>query len=149
MADWATDAAMVAEEVLGISPDTFIAHYRANQSDLQRAAIGGNLFISTVVDVVRERKVDWIGTATELLDEANERLRQRDVRPSKFDYWPSAPQRVGQMLKEYASNLEAVGIKFDGDEVIRHGTRGLHFRHAEVAVVTEETASPVQEDWFE
>jgi hypothetical protein len=108
-AHWVT----AAEEAIGWEPGTFVTAYERNRGDAQATAIEGSVVGPQILELVE--KVDWTGTATELLEELHrDSLMTRQL--------PRTASSLSGKLRRLAPSLREFGIQVDFD---RTGHRGI------------------------
>ena len=107
-AEWIT----AAEPALGWDPGTFLEVYRQNRSDANLLALEAVPIVPALMALLKDRNGEWLGTATELLDEISARVSEK-VQRSKA--WPKSGRTTSASLKRLAPNLRAIGITVDSE----------------------------------
>ena len=105
MADFA-EWAVACERSLW-EPGTFMNAYMANRQGAIVDLVEGNLLASTVSAFIEEKK-EWTGTATDLLEELDEKVTETQ-RKSKV--WPKAANALSGKLTRLTGDLRNVGIE--------------------------------------
>ena len=105
MADFA-EWAVACERSLW-KPGTFMDAYMANRQGAIVDLVEGNLLASTVSAFIEEEK-EWTGTATDLLEELDEKVTETQ-RKSKA--WPKAANALSGKLTRLTGDLRKVGIE--------------------------------------
>lgn len=102
-ARWVT----AAEETLGWEGGTFLNAYRQNIREISSLTLDADLVGATVILLMAD-KIDWEGTATELL---NAMENAADERTKKAKGWPGAAHVLSGKLRRSATALRAHGIE--------------------------------------
>lgn len=93
---------------LGWEPGEFLTSYSANRADISAGAFEADPMAGIIKKLMIDRPGGWEGTATQLLDLANEAAPETQ-RKSKF--WPGSPSAMGSRLKRVAPLLRREGIE--------------------------------------
>jgi hypothetical protein len=110
MADFALWA-VACEPGLALKTGEFMRAYKGNRESANESAIEGSPIGRKLLEFVAE-KVEWSGTATELLTELDDRADEK-LRHQK--YWPKSSRSLSGMVRRLAPNLRAIGIDADCD----------------------------------
>jgi hypothetical protein len=110
LADFATWVE-AGEQAFGWESGRFLTAYRKNRSGADEVALDALPVGSVLRDFMTERKVDWEGTATQLLTVLTERAG--DV--SRDRGWPKKPHTLSGHLTRLAPNLRRLGISIAKD----------------------------------
>lgn len=98
------------EMVLGLESGEFNRVYSANASDGQRIVESNNPLFQLILKFMAD-KSEWIGTATELLQQL-ELFRMTNVVNLPIDEMPKRPDRLSNYLRRFDANLRENGIGF-------------------------------------
>lgn len=93
---------------LGWEPGEFLAAYNSNRADISAGAFEADPMAGIIKKLMIERPAGWEGTATQLLDLANEAAPETQ-RKSRF--WPGSASAMGSRLKRIAPLLRREGIE--------------------------------------
>lgn len=109
MADFATWGCAIAK-ALGYSQEEFLSAYEENINQQSEVVINDNVVARTLVEFM-ENKIEWSGTATELLHqiEAYGLLQGVDTYEQ---YWPKSSNAFTRKLNELKVNLREIGIEY-------------------------------------
>lgn len=107
MADFARWGCAIAR-ALGHAETEFIDAYDANIA-VQNEEVLHSHPVATAVAALMERRGEWEGTATKLLDELEKVAREQRI-STDAKGWPGAPHVLTRRLKEVQPNLAAAGI---------------------------------------
>lgn len=110
MADFMLWGCAIAEAA-GIEKQLFIDAYNNNLKDQVKVAINDNPVALAVVLLMNSR-VEWRGTATELLSKLNSEDEFADRYGSGF---PKAPNMLVKRLNELKTSLKAIGILYESE----------------------------------
>ena len=115
MADFAAWAT-AAEGTLGWEPGTFMEAYAGNRAAANEAALEADPVATAVMRLLNWGvvKVDWRGTAQELLEELNRCVPNEDTKRSKA--WPKAANALSRRMRRLAPQLREAGIEYSEDE---------------------------------
>lgn len=95
-----------AEEALGMEAGAFMRAYNENRDEANDMALDASPF-ATSVRLFMAGRVEWVGTAAELLKELNKRMPESITRRNT---WPQFPRGVTNALKRSAPNLRHAGL---------------------------------------
>jgi len=107
MADFARWGCAIARG-LGHAETEFIDAYDANIA-VQNEEVLHSHPVATALAALMERRGEWEGTATQLLDELEKVAREQRI-STDAKGWPGAPHVLTRRLKEVQPNLAAAGI---------------------------------------
>ena len=123
MADFAHYGYAVAD-ALGIGGNKFLQVYYDNIKTQNEQVIEGNPLASCLMEFMKD-KLNWEGTASELLKELNTLAEKLYITTSKG--WAKIPQSLVRKLNTLKINLEETGIIFNkgwrGNDKVIHITR--------------------------
>jgi hypothetical protein len=109
---------------------TFMAAYRGNRDEAVESVIEADAVATAVCGLVAER-IEWTGTATELLGALAELAGERIV---KSKTWPDSPRALSSRLRRTAPALRKLGIDIAF-------TKGGHLRTRTIVITTTFLAS--------
>jgi hypothetical protein len=104
-AKWAT----AAESALGMEAGEFMEAYTGSRQEISEMALEADPVAVAIVKLM-ENRLEWVGTAMELLKELGTRVDE-DVR--RFKTWPKQPQHLSRHLNRLAPVLRTEGIEFE------------------------------------
>ena len=112
MADFATFVT-AAEPALGWPAGTFLSTYKENISMANTLPLEASPLWQPLCELV-EVDNEWKGTATELLDELDNRADESVRRSREKDRgWPKNARSLSGILNRLAPNLRGVGVDID------------------------------------
>jgi hypothetical protein len=97
----------------------FLATYQTNRANATELALEASAVAQTVREFMVER-LEWEGTATELLDELNRSASEAVQRQRN---WPRSGRGIGSELRRVAPNLRSVGVDIEFDYRAPGGSR--------------------------
>jgi hypothetical protein len=111
MADFA-EAAEIISRCMGYSENKFLAAYYRNIGLQTQQVLEASPVAAAIMNFMRSRKDgdEWIGTATELLDELEQVAETLKIKTKNNRAWPSAPNSLSRRLNEVKTNLREIGI---------------------------------------
>jgi hypothetical protein len=140
MADFA-NWIVAAEQALGWQSGAFLAAYNENRGAANEQALDSALIASPIHRLMVDR-IQWIGTAKELLDERE--ARHSDERTRKRKEWPQSPRKLSGDLRRLAPNLRRAGISASFDYREPGGQRRRLIRLERVSRTSSQQAQPSQ-----
>jgi energy-coupling factor transporter ATP-binding protein EcfA2 len=109
MADFANWGCAIAE-ALGYEQQAFVAAYTNNRKSQNEEVIESNL-LATVLARLMEDLIIWDGTASDLLNQLNEKAGALRIDTSHEKVWPKSAAKLSKSLNIIKNNLEDTGIK--------------------------------------
>ncbi|MCZ6836985.1 MAG: bifunctional DNA primase/polymerase [Planctomycetota bacterium] len=125
---------VAAESALPWPEGGFMQAYTDNRAGAHELALEASP-ISEPLRKFAEIKVNWTGTATDLLRELEEHA---DEQTRKQRGWPKYPNTLGNQLRRVAPNLRAVGVSIEFPERTHQG-RTLIIKKVSQSVDTVDT----------
>jgi hypothetical protein len=113
MADFAIWA-MAGEDALGLQPGEFMGAYGENRGEAVEESLEASPIYRPFVKAFTDTET-WEGTASELLDDLNEKATDEEKRQYG---WPKNPKKMGNIMKRLAPSLRKVGWE------VKTGLRG-------------------------
>lgn len=110
MADFAVWGCAIAE-ALGHSQKEFIDAYYEN-IDHQNEQVLGESLIATAVRSMLQDRLEWEGTASELLTELTQIALDQGIKTDRERDWPKAANTLSRRLNELKTNLATDGIQY-------------------------------------
>jgi hypothetical protein len=110
MADFALWAS-AGEQAMGLGAGTFMAAYSGNRAAGNELALEASPVAKVVTEMMLATTITvWSGTATELLEELENRT---DERTRKLKAWPKTARGLSGVLKRLAPNLRATRVQVE------------------------------------
>ncbi len=99
-----------AEPGLGWEPGNFMAAHRANRAGAVERTVESDPVASAVVKLAERVMLPWEGSASELLAELDQEVKEK-IRASRI--WPGTPAQLANRLRRAAPNLRQIGIEVE------------------------------------
>jgi hypothetical protein len=113
-----TKWAMACEAALGLEKDGFIKAYRRNIRDANELALEASPIAAPLLEFVRTREGEWIGTASQLLEALTSCLAEQ--RANSKD-WPKNGHALSTRLRRLVPNLRKIGVQIE----FKHGKQRI------------------------
>jgi hypothetical protein len=109
MADFARWVS-AAELGLGWEPGQFLRDYAGNRDMAVEVFVDEDLLAAAVLDLASECEEEWVGTATDLLNDLSERVDEYLLRNKE---WPKTPRALGSRLRRASPALRRTGVQIE------------------------------------
>ncbi len=107
MADWANWGCAISE-ALGYTKEEFLKAYENNINRQAEMLLNENI-VATTLFLFMEDKLEWKGTATELLQRLYEKTSM-DYFEKQEKFWPKSAGSLSRRLNELSTYLKQIGI---------------------------------------
>jgi hypothetical protein len=111
MADFAEVAEIISRS-MGYPENKFLAAYHKNIGLQTQQALEASP-VATAIMKFMEFRIEWLGTATELLDELRQIAEEKLKLDIRSNLWPKWPNVLSRKLNEVKSNLREIGIRVE------------------------------------
>jgi hypothetical protein len=140
MADFAVWGCAAAR-ALGWTPEAFLAAYSANRDTSNDIALESSLIAPVLMNIMEKERLSWDGTASELLELLNEKVKEST---RKQRAWPKTPSALTKGLRRLAPNLRVAGV---GVEFLprRGNKRPIHLDSLRNSPSLPSPASPIDD----
>lgn len=99
-----------AEPGLGWEPGSFMVAHRANRAGAVERTVESDTVASAVVKLAERVILPWQGSASELLAELDQEVKEK-IRASRT--WPGTPAQLANRLRRAAPNLRQIDIEVE------------------------------------
>jgi hypothetical protein len=112
---------------MGYPENRFLDAYYQNIGLQTEQALETSPVATTIIEFMYPR-TQWIGTATELLEELEYVAESLKIKTKNNRSWPTAPNSLSRRLNEVKTNLRQIGIIIDRLVDSRTNTRKIEMR---------------------
>ena len=117
---------VAAEPALGLEAGSFMEAYRENRAEANALTLEASKVAAELVSFM-DRKQEWTGTATELLEALNLRASDETKRAKE---WPKSGRGLSGKLRRLAPALRRSGLHLDFDREGHERSRTVHITRA-------------------